>query len=229
MWYILYLKKDNGEIMKHIIFDLDGTLWDATYVTTEAWKRVLLNHPETSFRGTIDHDTVCRYMGMTGDEVVTMIFGDSADGMTLMNECYDVENELLRQYGGILYDNVWETLIGLRDRGYHLYIVSNCQDGYIESFFAAHGLADLFDDYESFGRTGQEKADNIRLLMKRNQIKDAVYVGDTSGDGRAAAEAGIVFLYAKYGFGEKFGRGKCDTYDAAITNFSELVSVIKQF
>ena len=58
-----------------------------------------------------------------------------------------------------------------------------------------------FDDIEMSGRTGKGKGENIRLLMERNHISKAVYVGDTVGDEKAARQAGIPFIYAAYGFG----------------------------
>ena len=94
-----------------------------------------------------------------------------------------------------------EMMNTLRDQGYHLYIVSNCQDGYIEDFISWSGCQDLIEDIEDYGRTGKGKADNIRLLMERNALDCAVYVGDTQGDLDSASAAGIPFIFASYGFG----------------------------
>ena len=49
------------------------------------------------------------------------------------------------------------------------------------------------------------KGENIRLIMERNQIKDAVYVGDTAGDAQACRLAGVPMIYAAYGFGNVEG------------------------
>ncbi|MNN86467.1 Phosphoglycolate phosphatase [compost metagenome] len=38
--------------------------------------------------------------------------------------------------------------------------------------------------------------------MQRNNLESPVYVGDTAGDLKAAAFAGIPFVFASYGFGE---------------------------
>ena len=38
--------------------------------------------------------------------------------------------------------------------------------------------------------------------------------------------AGIPFIYAKYGFGENYGRGKTGDYDAAIESLSELSDAV---
>nr|WP_275951711.1 HAD-IA family hydrolase [Flavonifractor plautii] len=82
-----------------------------------------------------------------------------------------------------------------------MFIVSNCQDGYIEAFFQAHGLGKFFKDYENPGRTGKPKGDNIALVVQRNGLKKPLYIGDTQGDYNAATQAGVPFLHAAYGFG----------------------------
>ena len=52
------------------------------------------------------------------------------------------------------------------------------------------------------GRTGMDEGRNIKLIMERNGIDNAVYVGDTEGDENAARYAGIPFIWASYGFGK---------------------------
>ena len=89
----------------------------------------------------------------------------------------------------------------LREK-YHLYIVSNCLDGYIQSFLTYHRFWDCFEDLECLGRTGKTKGENIRLIMERNAVDAAIYVGDTASDCAAAKKAGIPFVHAAYGFGK---------------------------
>ena len=50
--------------------------------------------------------------------------------------------------------------------------------------------------------TPLSKGENIRLVIQRNAIDRAVYVGDTQGDLDAADFAGIPFIRAAYGFGQ---------------------------
>ncbi|MCB0413674.1 MAG: hypothetical protein KDD50_05040 [Bdellovibrionales bacterium] len=61
-------------------------------------------------------------------------------------------------------------------------------------------LKNYFKEWESHGRTGLSKSKNIELVIKRNQIKKPIYIGDTPGDLKAANEVSIDFLYASYGF-----------------------------
>ena len=119
----------------------------------------------------------------------------------IQQKCQQYENEYLSRHGGTLYPNVEQTLSALKNSGYDLYIVTNSQDGYVEAFLGSMNLEKYFTDYEMFGRTGLLKAENIRLVMARNGIDNAVYVGDAKGDYDSAKTAKIPFIYAKYGFG----------------------------
>lgn len=102
---------------------------------------------------------------------------------------------------------------------YKLFIVSNCQEGYIEAFYNYHQLETYFIDYENPGRTGLSKGENIKLIIERNQLKSPVYIGDTLGDQQAAKAAGIPFVYANYGFGE------VEEYDYIIHSLRELQTI----
>lgn len=186
---------------KGIIFDLDGTIWDCTNTLVEAWNKVLSEFPCTKVVVTLDK--LKSLLGKTLDEIVRCLVEDVEDEEILQQialRCCQVEHELLSKVGGILYPMVEETLYFLYQK-YNLYIVSNCQAGYIESFFEAHGLDKYFEDYECPGRSGLKKADNIKLIMERNDIDKAIYVGDTIMDYEAATKAGVPFVHATYGFG----------------------------
>ena len=106
-------------------------------------------------------------------------------------------------------------------KDYKLFVVSNCQSGYIESFIKAHKLSDVFDDIECWGNNLLPKGENNKLIMKRNNITSAVYVGDTAGDEQSARVAGIPFIFAEYGFGEAVKP------DYTIKEFSELVELMR--
>ena len=103
---------------------------------------------------------------------------------------------------------------------YPLYIVSNGQVGYIETFLETMDLKEFFLDFEDYGRTGLPKGRNIQILMERAQLDDAVYVGDTQGDYEATVLAQIPFIFAQYGFGE------VKEATLQIQNFSQLLSLV---
>ena len=202
-----------------IIFDLDGTLWDSTQAVCDIWNIVI--ERERGLPSRLTRQDICDLMGKTMADIAAAIFPDLSlpERTALMDLCGEAENDHLRVHGAILYNGLEETLKTLS--GHHrLFIVSNCQDGYIQAFLEAHKLEKYFSDIEMYGRTGMPKWDNIRLLMERNGLTKAVYVGDTAGDESAARKAGIPFIHAAYGFGTAYGP------DAVIHSFSQLPACV---
>lgn len=205
-----------------IIFDLDGTLWDSRKAVAESWTSVIRETPGVD--GEVTEDDLTKTMGLLIEEIGEILFGDLEEEKrtALMDACVRHENDWVAEVGGILYPELEEVLRELSER-FRLFIVSNCQDGYIEAFFAAHGLERFFEDYENPGRTGLPKGDNIRLVVERNGLKASVYVGDTEGDRKAARQAGVPFIWAAYGFGEP------KEWDAKIDRVGELVDRVSTY
>lgn len=54
------------------------------------------------------------------------------------------------------------------------------------------------------------------MVILRNGIENAVYVGDTQSDCDAARQAGVPFIFASYGF------GNVDAFDAAVSSIREI-------
>ncbi|TYS19057.1 HAD family hydrolase [Rossellomorea vietnamensis] len=204
--------------MDSIIFDLDGTLWDSMDTVLTAWNSITKEHPKVAREFTREEFSFT--MGLQIQEIGEQLFPSlsEVEREALLKECCDLESEYLGNQGGDLYDKV-EEVLGVLAGKYKLYIVSNCQDGYIEAFYKYHELEKYFMDYENPGRTGLSKGENIKLIMKRNNLSSPVYVGDTEGDLRAAEYAGMPFVYAKYGFGET------KEWDYSIEKFEELTDL----
>ncbi|HEX7926477.1 MAG TPA: HAD-IA family hydrolase, partial [bacterium] len=110
------------------------------------------------------------------------------------------EERRLRTEGGVAYPGMVSGLATLRER-YPLFIVSNCQRGYIETFLDTLQLRLVFQDFECHGNTGRTKGENLVDVLRRNRLDSALMVGDTTGDQEAARQGGIPFLHAAYGFG----------------------------
>lgn len=204
-----------------IIFDLDGTLWDSTGCACDIWNRVLEKHADISFRMT--KEKAEQLMGKTMEDIGKILFPQypEEERTAIIDEFGDEEVKYLTENGAILYEGLEEVLEELY-ADYKLYIVSNCQDGYMPAFLHAHKLGKYFVDIEMSGRTGLDKGSNIKLIMERNTIEYAVYIGDTEGDEKAARFAGIPFIYAQYGF------GKAVSPDAVITDIRELPECIQK-
>ena len=204
-----------------IIFDLDGTLWNTSETIVPIWNEVLKSHSETDKQLTVAE--MNGYMGKTLEQIARLMMPklDLAKAMSIVHECCDVEQDYLRKVGGKLYDNLAGTLKQLKEK-HSLYIVSNCQDGYVQAFLDYHGFNGIFDDFEMSGRTKKSKGENIKMIIERNNLDKAVYVGDTQGDYDAAKEADVPFIFAEYGF------GSVDNFKYSIKEFSELPKAVTQ-
>jgi len=198
-----------------IIFDLDGTLWDSSTQVVPAWNIVLDRHKELNCQITISD--MQKFMGRTLSEITRLLLPiiPIQEGKDILKECCNEEQIYLREHGGILYPKLEETLSNLKQH-YKLFIVSNCQDGYIQTFLDYHKMWDYFEDFECSGKTGMSKGENIKTIIDRNNLDKAIYIGDTQGDLDAADFALIPFIYASYGF------GKIDRDAITINNFSEI-------
>lgn len=202
-----------------IIFDLDGTLWDSTAEVAKTWTSIISKYNLKRKEVTVEDLKPC--MGKLLDEIAGILLPelDAKMQMKVIKECCEYENEYLGDYGATLYDKLEDTLKEL-SKNHKLFIVSNCQDGYIECFFKSHKLDKYFIDYECPGRTGLPKGENIKLIVERNNLKKPVYVGDTQGDANAAKFANVPFIFAKYGF------GNVDEFFNSIESFDELLKII---
>ncbi len=187
----------------NLIFDLDGTLWDSRATLVENWSEVLINFD--LIQNPLKIDDMNQYMGLLPKDILRDLFPEISDEMIdlILIEIIKNENKIIRKYGGKLYKDVEETLNELKSK-YDLYIVSNCQDGYIEGFIEFFGFEELFKDFLSHGKTGKSKDFNVQLLMQRNELiaESSVYIGDTSLDYEAATFNGLDFIYCNYGFGQ---------------------------
>lgn len=203
-----------------ILFDLDGTLWDSADGVLKTWNMVIAKHPECK-RDLLTPEELGGYFGLPMKEIGNRMFAQNTEEERdlLMEECCQLENEYLAEYGGILFPKLAETLEILH-KDYKLFIVSNCQSGYIESFIKAHKMEEYFDDTQCWGDNMVPKGENNKLIMQRNGVTRAVYVGDTNGDEQSARVAGIPFVFAAYGFGE------AEAPDYTVNAFEELPALI---
>jgi len=199
-----------------ILFDLDGTLWNSSPEIQKTWNEVLAKHPECN-REPITEEELAGCFGLPMTEIAKKLFYNNSEEeqKVIMDECCEAENTYLATYGATLFPDLEETLAALK-KEYKLFVVSNCQSGYIESFIKAHKLEAYFDDIECWGNNLLPKGENNKLIMKRNGVTRAVYVGDTAGDEQSARVAEIPFVFASYGFGEAI------TPDYTINAFREL-------
>lgn len=203
-----------------IIFDLDGTLWDSTGNVALAWQQVI--NQVDYVKEPMTREKIRAVTGMAYNVIFDTMFGylDKDKRNELMGICAKSELDMLHDNGGELYPALEETLSYLAGK-YKLYIVSNCQSGYIEIFLKHSKLDHFFSGHQCYGTKGNPKAENIKDIVNDNQLTAPVYVGDTRGDYDSATKAAVPFIFASYGFGT-VENGQIATINA----FSELKELL---
>ncbi len=201
-----------------VIFDIDGTLWDARKAVTDSWNEEL---KANGYDAKLDYVELGKLFGKTMQEIFDNIFPDmSADERErIIPLLYNAQYRHIESNPPSLYRGVIETLEYLKQH-YKLYIVTNAQKGYIEALFKATGIGKYFTDALCYGDTGTAKGETIRTLCNKNGIKNPVYIGDTQGDADECTKNGIPMIYASYGLGEVANPG------FTIADIRELIKIL---
>ena len=202
-----------------LIFDIDGTLWDSRALVAEGYNIQL--EKEGLSHLAVNAELFRPLFGKVMTELADIIFPSipAPERYALMERCMDTENKYLKANPcRIGYPAVRETMETL-SKTHRLFIVSNSQKGYPELCIEKLGLAPFIQGHLCFGDTGTSKGKTIRALMRKYDITDCAYIGDTQGDYEATLEAGVPFIWAAYGFGTP------DRFDYKIDSFAELLNL----
>lgn len=207
-----------------IILDIDGTIWNTTDVVAQAWNVAIDNNfPQVPHvTGDILKGQFGKTMKVIADNLFSVLNEDEKN--FLMKKCCEAEQAKLHSDVKVpVYPNVIETIRTLSvGKNIPLFIVSNCQTGYIEVVLEKNKITEFITDSECFGNNGKNKDENICLIVERNNLKSPVYVGDTQGDYEACQKARVPFIWASYGFGKPAD----DNYFAKVDDFSELLKLV---
>lgn len=203
-----------------LILDIDGTIWDTTGIVAKGWNLAIeKTFPEVP---RVTPDILKCQFGKTMKEIAENLFPDlNADEKEILkHQCNVEEKKLIEKLeDDISFPNVRKTIPVLA-RNFKIFIVSNCQNGYIHITMEKNGIKDFITDWECHGNTGKTKGENIKDIVQRNGLKYPVYVGDTQSDYEACKVAGVPFVWAAYGF------GKPESYDYKIDDFANIVKIL---
>lgn len=197
-----------------LIFDMDGTLWDAVDTYAESWNLIF---QKLDIQRTIKRDELLHVIGMDGKKLTRVMLPEFDDekGMEIYNAVNQVRREILPTSGGIMYNGVTKGLEQLAGK-YKLFVLSNCAVGIIPLFLTWAGINEVITDSMAYGTNQMPKNHNMHLLMNKHNLQNPVYIGDTNGDAEQTRLAGIPFVFVSYGF------GNTDDYDNKFDDFESL-------
>lgn len=182
-----------------LIFDMDGTLWDAVDSYAHVWNATL-DTMGVDLR--ISRQQLLDCMGLPLDRILERLLGDKDIDNDRFLELLSInEAVMMPKLGGTLYEGVMEGIKTL-SKHYPLFMVSNCSAAGLPNFLSFTTLEPYFTDILSNGDTQRDKDFNIREIARRNGLRNPVYIGDTDGDAKQCRKAGIPFIHVTWGFGQ---------------------------
>ena len=196
-----------------LIFDMDGTLWDAVDTYAEIWN-MAFEHEGIEQR--ITRNDLLALIGTPIDDIIRHFVPADQVEHLLQVIAGLVVTELPR-LGGRLYEGVQEGIATLAQH-YQLFMLSNCDELELPIFVRYAGIEPYITDTLAYGNTHLRKADNMRLLAEKYHLQHPVYVGDTDSDCSEAHQAGVPFVWMSYGF------GTTDRAQLQFDNFSDMVN-----
>ncbi len=173
------------------ILDIDGTLVDTNYQHALAWYRAFREHGIMLALWRIH-----RHIGMGGDQVVESL----TDEETEREKGDDIRASEKERYMELI--NEVATMAGardliqvLKDRGHTVILASSAKDDEVDHYLDLLDARDLADDWTTSADVEETKPapDLVSAALKRGDAKpeDAVMVGDTPWDVRAAKKVGV--------------------------------------
>lgn len=196
-----------------LIFDMDGTLWDAVDTYARIWNEVFLRAGREIH---ITRESLIGNIGIPIPHILANLFPDIEpdEAARFSAELAREEPALLARYGGTPYPGVVEGLERLSHK-YKLFLVSNCDSHTLPVFMNCIGITPYITEGVAFGNTHRPKGDNMLLLKEKYRLQQPLYMGDIEADGLETHRVGLPFVYARYGFGHT------DDYELAFDSFAD--------
>ena len=203
-------------MIKNIVFDLDGTLWQTTDSYVYAYHKLCEYY---NVESKVSDQTVKCYLGVRLDILLNDLFPTVEDKTALGLRALEYSVEYLMQnQSDCCYNGVYDLLKAL-SADYNVFIVSNCLKGYVQAFLQISGTTDFVKEYFTIEKGEKEEHLNAISL----NYGKALYVGDCDDDYLAIKNhQDIIFCYASYGY------KSCKQYDYKISAPLELLSVVEK-
>ncbi len=181
------------------ILDIDGTLVDTNYQHTLAWYR--------AFRANgikLPLWRIHRHIGMGGDQVVPALT-DEATERRLGEEIRDREKEAYGELIGEVetMEGSRELIDELRRRGHKVVLASSAKSDEVDHYLDLLDARELADAWTTSGDVEATKPQPDLVTAALEQVGgapgDAVMIGDTPWDVKAARRAGVETLTVRTG------------------------------
>jgi HAD superfamily hydrolase (TIGR01509 family) len=176
-----------------VLFDVDGTLVDTTFIHAALWAEALRQHGHRSPAAEIHHA-----IGMSSEELLNRCLGEDEDADR--DAITAAHLTLYKQWWGRLnpLPGARELLFACRERGLRVVLASSATDEELTALRAALDADEAIDAATSSSQaeSGKPAPDVLHAALERIGLpaQRVVFVGDAVWDGYAAQRAGILFV-----------------------------------
>lgn len=190
---------------KPLMFDLDGTLFQAHLLSLSAFRRVFIRLKEAGLWDRLPSDsTLMQVYGMTENEVMEHLLPGATEFTRRRVFRWLEEEELanLDQGLGALFPGVVDALTSLRAAGHSLFVISNGTEDYVKGVCHKFGLAPLLTGMYSAGEyCTKSKTDLLALAIEHHRLARGIMIGDRDSDIEAGRDNGFITVGCTYGYG----------------------------
>jgi HAD superfamily hydrolase (TIGR01549 family) len=182
-----------------VLFDVDGTLVDTTFLHAVTWHEALRQHGHH-----VPMTDIHRGIGMGSDELMEHLLGPERD-KDADGALADTHLALYKQHWGRLVrlPGAQRVLRECKRRDLVVVLASSASQDELDALRSTLDCDDVVDVATSSTDAGEGKpsSDLIDAAIAKAQLRpeDVVYVGDSVWDGEATRRAGIPFVAVRCG------------------------------
>ncbi|MEK3980910.1 HAD family hydrolase [Psychrobacillus sp. FSL K6-2836] len=194
-------------MLQSLIFDMDGTLFQ-----TDKILELSLDDTFNHLRSLHKWDTVTpidkyrEIMGVPLPKVWEALLPNHSNEEREQTDAYFLERlvENIKGGKGALYPNVKEVFSYLKEKNCSIYIASNGLTEYLNAIVSYYNLDNWVTETFSIQQIlTLDKADLVRTIIKKYDIKKAAVVGDRLSDISAAKENGLIAIGCNFDFAQE--------------------------
>jgi phosphoglycolate phosphatase-like HAD superfamily hydrolase len=187
--------------LRVIIFDFDGVVVESNDVKTRAFEKVFAHFPEHAEAMMEFHHAHVSLTRFAKFDHLAQLLG-RADDLALKSQiATDFSNQVFAGMLTVPLVPGAEIFLRYAKTRFPLYLASVTPEPELNSILFQRGLAHWFEGV--YGCPPWTKSDAIRDVLLKKSVKpgEALLIGDSAGDQRAALETGVCFMARNSGLG----------------------------
>lgn len=173
-----------------VLFDIDGTLVDSTYVHVHAWAHAFraVGHPMDAWR-------IHRGQGMGSSQLLATLLGEAAEQIGSQAKAHHSEH--YRQTSDLLraFDGARDLVVAVAQRGAKVVLATSAAPDELDVLRSILDIEDAVAEITAAEdvETAKPEPDLIHVALQRAGVTAdrAVFVGDTVWDAQACGKAGV--------------------------------------